>query len=241
MAKPTSKKQVQQVVSKSMVRNGSKIAICEDCGKESTVRKDTNPKVCKLCASSRGGRAAKGVFTAEMKECKGCKKQIRKSLNQNYCTSSCRSINNREERECKKCNKPFTILKSALKTNASGNFCSRHCYELFLCKSGRTTGRGSQWKKIRDQVVVAFPFCAVCGTTKKLQVHHIIPFRLTHDNSKENLIPLCVTHHKAVEYSFVKTEHEEIDIQTQSIFWRATLRARQILTIRAIKGIYNAS
>lgn len=34
---------------------------------------------------------------------------------------------------------------------------------------------------------------------KGLQVHHLAPYRLSFDNSDENLMPLCVKHHKVVE------------------------------------------
>ena len=46
-----------KTVSVSMKRNGTKESTCEDCGIISTVRKDTNPKVCQRCASVRGSKA----------------------------------------------------------------------------------------------------------------------------------------------------------------------------------------
>lgn len=68
-----------------------------------------------------------------------------------------------------------------------------------MCNGDRVTGRGSQWKRIRDEVVRLQPFCSMCGDEKNLQVHHIAPFRLSQDNSIQNLTPLCVKHHKIVE------------------------------------------
>lgn len=51
------------------------------------------------------------------------------------------------------------------------------------------------------------PFCACCGTTRKqLQVHHIVPFRLTFDNSDQNLIPLCLKCHKSIEHTTQEAE-----------------------------------
>lgn len=47
------------------------------------------------------------------------------------------------------------------------------------------------------------PFCLICGSQDRIDIHHVIPFRLTQDNSPENLISLCPKHHKAVEYIFV--------------------------------------
>jgi hypothetical protein len=85
-------------------------------------------------------------------------------------------------------------------------------------------------------VLAGFPFCAVCGTTKRLQVHHIIPFRLTQDNSKANLVPLCVTHHRWIETMFVDTERFGVDACTQEI-WRGMIRSKQAVTATTIKEI----
>ncbi len=53
--------------------------------------------------------------------------------------------------------------------------------------------RSSQWPKVRAEFLKTHPRCAVCGSTKKLEVHHIIPVHI--DASKEldpnNLITLC--------------------------------------------------
>ena len=38
-------------------------------------------------------------------------------------------------------------------------------------------------------------------------MHHIVTYRLTHDNAENNLIPLCVKHHKIVESL---TNHAEV-------------------------------
>lgn len=53
--------------------------------------------------------------------------------------------------------------------------------------------RSSKWKKTRIQHLVNNPCCAVCGSSKNVVPHHIIPVHL--DKSKEldpnNLISLC--------------------------------------------------
>lgn len=57
--------------------------------------------------------------------------------------------------------------------------------------------RSTEWPKIRDEHLKIEPTCRGCGTTKKLSVHHIMPYHL--DKSKElessNLITLCEEHH----------------------------------------------
>jgi len=54
--------------------------------------------------------------------------------------------------------------------------------------------RSSRWDEVRDNFIEENPRCAACGSLKKLQVHHIIPF--SHEPEKElevtNLIVLCM-------------------------------------------------
>jgi len=224
---------------KSYKRNGIKDCFCVDCGTEFTVRKDTNPKTCVRCTSSRGGRALKGQ-RAEMKKCwyKHCDNKIYKKSKSKYCSIECREKDKKVKRECNTCGEAFLINKSAIsgKTNATGKYCSRSCYEKHLCRTGRESGRGSQWKKIRAEVLNSFPFCAVCGTTKNLQVHHIVPFRITKDNSKSNLIPLCTKHHKKIEMLFVDTEKEGTN-KTTELIWKNILLTQKLATLAVIRGI----
>ena len=55
------------------------------------------------------------------------------------------------------------------------------------------TPRSSKWPAVRKAFVKSNPYCAACGTTKELEVHHIIPFHI--DASREldtaNLLTLC--------------------------------------------------
>lgn len=54
--------------------------------------------------------------------------------------------------------------------------------------------RSSQWDATRDAFMRDHPACAACGSTKKLQVHHIMPFHLHPDLELDtkNLIVLCM-------------------------------------------------
>ncbi len=210
---------------------------CRICGKVEAVRKDNRSTQCKVCASSAAGAITAEKRRAQVRRnpCSYCAKPVRSSKAK-FCSVDCKSAASRTTRGCKHCGAQFSVLKSALKTNASGNFCSRPCYERYLCNGDRVTGRGSQWGKIRAEVLARFPFCAVCGTTKGLQVHHIIPFRLTQDNSKANLVPLCITHHRWVETMFVETERFGVDACTQEI-WRGMIRSKQAITATTIREV----
>lgn len=103
------------------------------------------------------------------------------------------------ERTCLECGKSFTVKESTLRcSNSSGNYCSRTCYEKSLHIDGTVTYKGG-FERVKREHFKGFKFCAVCGTTKNIHIHHIIPFRLTQDNGLDNLIPLCSSHHVKVE------------------------------------------
>lgn len=221
-----------------------KIRICSNCGKQESIRKDSKSIICKSCASSRAG--IKGNLTkkinaeARKHPCKICDK---KTNNHKFCSKKCLTEYqklNRITRCCKTCSKHFSISPSIIsrKTNSSANFCNRNCYDLWLCKTEKTTGRGSRWKSIRNTAIKKAPFCAYCGTMKnKLDVHHIVPFRLTFDNSQNNLIPLCKKCHKMVETVTHDVEGDEYSYETMKIVMRSILKERQLSTLMIIKKI----
>ena len=54
--------------------------------------------------------------------------------------------------------------------------------------------RSGKWPGVRTQYLKINPFCAACGSTEKLEVHHVVPYH--QDRSKEldfeNMITLCM-------------------------------------------------
>lgn len=63
-----------------------------------------------------------------------------------------------------------------------------------LREKSKSKKRSSHWDKVRDDFVASHPTCAACGSTKKLQVHHIMPFHLRPELELDpsNLIVLCM-------------------------------------------------
>jgi len=53
--------------------------------------------------------------------------------------------------------------------------------------------RSSKWRKVRKYHIQSNPVCAICGNTKTLEVHHIVPFHIDPklELNPENLITLC--------------------------------------------------
>lgn len=220
--------------------------ICDSCGIIEQVRKDNKSEICRNCSALKTLKKAHSVIANRPKNkanCTNCKKDFTRTKSnmkeKNFCSKKCHSQYVKTDRTCKKCLSTFTVFKSALSgnTNSSGNFCSRKCYNDFLCDTSRIKNYGSRWNSIRNEVFRKTPFCGKCGTLNKaiIQVHHIVPYRLTQDNRHDNLIPLCIKCHKQVEYLTCLLLNEDISTKDVYDFMSIQLRSSQCL----IKKIIN--
>lgn len=217
----------------------ARFTVCENCGKWFK-----NEKGYKFCSTECGrGKRDRGGKIEVICDC--CGKTFTKyksdlKSKKHFCSVECKreyEKQNRVERTCKECGRIFQIPKSVIsgKTNASANFCCRECYDKYLSDFNRTdTYRG--FKQAKRKYFSGKQFCAICGTTEKIQIHHIIPYRLTQDNSRENLIPLCVKHHKAVEYIGLDLLKADTDYERVKFLFNTILRERQHITYMKIKG-----
>lgn len=84
----------------------------------------------------------------------------------------------------------------------SGDRCSWY-------KGGWIKDRGPDWLKVRKQILERDGYkCTRCGSTQDecrqrghaLNIHHIVPWRESHDNSPTNLQSLCQPCHMVVEW-----------------------------------------
>lgn len=70
---------------------------------------------------------------------------------------------------------------------------SRFFSNLWPCLRVASAPRSPEWKRLREDHLRRNPRCAVCGNSKNVVPHHIVPFHI--DASKEldplNLISLC--------------------------------------------------
>lgn len=220
---------------------------CQECGNVEEVRADNPALRCRLCSGrptleeGRFGRAARRNWET----CLHCKRRFAAppSNNQKYCSRACRADATSVERTCATCGSAFRIPRSILSgcSNSSGRFCSRPCYERYLCRTPRIRGRGSRWKAIRREALRRTPFCAACGARRHLQVHHIIPFRLTRDNSQTNLIPLCRACHKRVEALFQDIEAVDPPIPITKLVLFCSIHARRAVTLHTLKSLAHAA
>jgi membrane protease subunit (stomatin/prohibitin family) len=70
--------------------------------------------------------------------------------------------------------------------------------------------RGEEWEKIRKQIYKRDNWtCQECSKTKcRVEVHHKVPWRISKDNSPENLETLCKSCHKKKDNLLIKKEKE---------------------------------
>lgn len=68
-----------------------------------------------------------------------------------------------------------------------------HIKDRIQGKAPKGAKRSSDWRKIRKEHLKKHPCCAVCGSSKKLNVHHILPYHICPDMEldPENLVTLC--------------------------------------------------
>lgn len=210
---------------KELVRKrGSRERICNECGALETIRSDNPATKCRRCSARSSG--AKGLLARYFNHllrsnaCQHCGDTYH-SANRKFCSMSCCRAGQSIERQCKRCSTNFRAPKSRIggRTNSTANFCSRECYNLFLCKDGGIGSRGPGWAAAKKEALRRNPFCAACGTLRRLHVHHIVPYRLTRDNGQENLIPLCSKHHKQIENLYLKNE-PTLKHRNDLLWWR---------------------
>ena len=73
------------------------------------------------------------------------------------------------------------------------NFLKTLTISLFLVFTIFAGPRSPKWSGVRQDYIEANPVCEVCGRTKLLQVHHILPVNAFPDKELDptNLITLC--------------------------------------------------
>lgn len=200
-----------------------RVRLCCDCGKEESVRKDNSSRRCKSCSARISGAAGMAA-QARAKPPKPPSRARKRAV--------------LEDRTCRHCCGQFYVRQSAVsaKTNASGNFCSRPCYNAWLAQTTIEGRRGRLWKRIARAAKETAPFCGWCGTVRGLQVHHIIPYRLAPNNETSNLIPLCPACHKRIETATKALEHGGGPLRTIP-FIGAILRHRQRATAAVLRRL----
>ena len=131
-------------------------------------------------------------------------------------------------RYCLNCKKEIRLCFSSIKSKSrAGKFCSQKCWKEYNNKNGWNREKEKHWnwkggitpelqkrinnpvwKIIRKKVYARDNWtCQICGIKcnkykGQIQCHHIIPYRITQDNSESNLITLCASCHGKEEHKY---------------------------------------
>ena len=143
--------------------------------------------------------------------CATCGKEIIKlSESTKFCSQKCYRINDNQIRNCIYCDHKFKVAKSVInRGNDAGKFCSQECVNNYRKGDKNPNWRGGfnfdAKKKTRELIkirpIIRYMYnntcqkCGAKGTNVILDVHHIVPYRLTKDNSFKNLTLLCHSCH----------------------------------------------
>jgi len=154
--------------------------VCEQCGKKF------------IASPSR--RRGKHIFCSRK-----CKHKTQKG----------NQIPNRRNRvilTCEICGKEFNVIKYR---EGKAKYCSDKCKRIAQKGSGNPNWRGGispyynddeDWQKIRKQALERDNYtCQICQSRRKLEVHHIIPYRLIGKHELDNLVTLCEKCHNKFE------------------------------------------
>lgn len=151
--------------------------VCPQCRKTFDRKFWNNPIYCsRTCASASQSKP--------LPKCEVCGKTCKRH-SRRFCSSSCKKSWYRGENVCSYVGENFR--KDAYPVDYSA------------------------WMRIAESIRERDKVCRRCGKTPKqngraLDVHHIVPYRISFDNSPSNLAALCRSCHKKADHTANKTK-----------------------------------
>lgn len=121
-----------------------------------------------------------------------------------------------KEYNCTNCGRIIIKYRSANNTNKT--FCNHKCFKEYTKGDKCSSWRGGitplykarlnfpEYKEKLKQVYKRDDYkCQSCGDSKnKLEAHHIVPWRISHNDEMDNLITVCRTCHRKIEMEWRK-------------------------------------
>lgn len=181
--------------------------ICKICNKDFKTKR----LKATFCSNDCYHKSMKNVVRIDlrkriMKKCLVCEKEFETRFCHSRvktCSKKCGGIIRRGsfperlkekiEKKCSNCSKLFKTLPSN-----KNIFCSRKCFlnlkSLNVKYPQKQRLQGSAWIKKRKIVIERDKVCTVCKNNGD-QIHHIIPYSISGDDSLENLTLLCRSCH----------------------------------------------
>ncbi len=109
---------------------------------------------------------------------------------------------------CANCKSKYSVI---LARKDKSRFCSKKCLYQFEEKEwGAWSNKGRRfnlkwWRDLRAKVITRDVVCQHCHRNGgRMCIHHIVPYRVKHDNSLENLITLCGRCHRYEELAYLE-------------------------------------
>lgn len=123
---------------------------------------------------------------------------------------------------CETCGKEFVKPLCRTKDNRckkSGRFCSQKCYGIWMSKNMEGDknpawlggiskdfskwGSRGQYRRLRYLVFKRDNYtCQICEKQKDLNIHHVIPYKISKNNDLENLITICRSCHSKEDWKW---------------------------------------
>lgn len=189
--------------------------ICQTCGKIFHKKPSHAKRVKRHYCSQKCRR------TFRIVKCAYCGKELKRPgirvKTHNYCNASCQM---KYEYSHGRNKKPHENLYKAHKEKCSGK-------SHYMWKGGKKKWKLKNadfyyqipWQELRMKIYKrdkwTCQICGVkCGRKHRIQCHHINPYRISHDNSMDNLITLCVSCHRREEikyYHSLRKTHLELN------------------------------
>jgi hypothetical protein len=91
---------------------------------------------------------------------------------------------------------------------------------LIIALACIAASRSGEWRRVRNQHIASFPYCALCGAEarflKPLEVHHIKPFHLHPELELDtnNLVVLCRNCHYQAGHLGVSWSYENTNLMS---------------------------
>lgn len=92
---------------------------------------------------------------------------------------------------------------------------------------GISGGRSPQWSRVEKEFKITSPNCSACGTNKKIEIHHCLPF---HEHPElelttTNLISLCRSDHFLFGHLNCWTSYNK-DVKMDCEIWKQKIIQR---------------
>lgn len=137
-----------------------------------------------------------GKYIKIKKVCLFCNKEFIGANKNRFCSKKCGYLNRRGKDFRTNNGKLLSAKSMTGQNNPNWKGGTSRYYKLYLLER--------KWDKIRHKIYKRDNWtCQICGRSNiKIHAHHIVPYRISQDDSLENLITLCASCHIKEEWSY---------------------------------------